>query len=381
MHARIDFVRRGALLVALASLAAGCGLFGAKKPPPSPLPEFAPAAAVITAWRLSVGSGKGTFLQPAVAENAIYAAAANGTVLRVDPVSGAVLWRAEAGGRVTAGVGSDGFRVAVVTVRGELVVFDADGSARWRAQLTSDAIDPPLVGRGLVLVRTTDHRVAAYEADSGKRRWIYSRQLPALTLRAAAEMAFAGDNVLVGFPGGRVVAVSLANGAARWEATISEPRGTTEVERLADVLGPVVVQGGLACAASFQGRVTCADAGTGTLRWSRELAAGAGVASDGRGVYAVDATSQLHAFAIDGASLWRNDRLAHRALTTPLALAGAVAVGDLAGYVHFLTAAEGSFMARVQLDSSAITARPMAWNDNVVVLTSDGTLALLTLRR
>lgn len=382
MQTLIDPTRRAALPVLAALAMAGCGLFGAKKTPPSPLPEFAPTLPVSTAWRVSVGSGRGTFLQPAVTDNAIYAAAANGAVLRVDPASGNVVWRAEAGVRLSAGVGSDGFRVAVVTARGELVVFDADGGARWRAQLTSDAIDPPLVGRGLVIVRSTDHRVAAYEADTGKRRWIYSRQLPALTLRAAAEMAFSGDNVLIGFPGGRLVAVALANGAARWEATIAEPRGTTEVERLADVLGPVAVEGGLACAASFQGRVTCADAATGTLRWSRELSAGAGVARDSRAVYAVDAASQLHAFAVEGgASLWRNDRLAHRALTTPLAVAGAVVVGDLAGHVHFLTAAEGSFMARVQVDSSAITARPMAWNDNVVVLTSDGTLALLAPRR
>jgi outer membrane protein assembly factor BamB len=106
------------------------------------------------------------------------------------------------------------------------------------------------------------------------------------------------------------------------------------------------------------------------------------VARDARGVYAVDAKSQLQAFAVEGgASLWRNDRLSYRQLTTPLAAADLIVVGDLAGYAHFLSAAEGSFVARVQVDSSAITARPMAWNDNVVVLTSDGTLVLLAPRR
>ncbi len=90
----------------------------------------------------------------------------------------------------------------------------------------------------------------------------------------------------------------------------------------------------------------------------------------------------MHAFAADGgASLWRNERLANRELTTPAALPAAVAVGDLAGYIHFLTPAEGSFVARVQVDSSAIVARPLARDDDVVVLTSDGTLALLTTRR
>lgn len=381
---RVAWSRGSAAFLAAtaALLLGGCGLFGEKKTPPSPLPEFQSTLNVGTGWRVTVGSARDALLQPAVTENAIYAAAADGTVLRVDPSSGSVVWRSDVDSRISAGVGSDGFTVAVGTPRGEVVALDADGKVRWRARATSDIIDPPLVGRGLVVVYSTDRRVAAYEAETGKRRWIYSRQLPALTLRGTTEMAFSGDNVLVGFPGGRLVAVALSNGAARWEATVSEPKGTTEVERLADILGPVVVSGGMACATAYQGRVTCADAGSGSLRWSREVQGGAGVGRDARNVYAIDTTSQVHAFAAEGgASLWRNDRLSHRQLTTPLAAGSVTVVGDLDGYVHFLSSSEGSFMARVQIDSSAITARPMAWNDNVVVLTSGGTLALLTPRR
>lgn len=384
MSDRVAWSRGSAAFLAAtaALLLGGCGLFGEKKTPPSPLPEFQSTLNVGTGWRVTVGSARDALLQPAVTENAIYAAAADGTVLRVDPSSGNVVWRSDVDSRISAGVGSDGFTVAVGTPRGEVVALDADGKVRWRARATSDIIDPPLVGRGLVVVYSTDRRVAAYEAETGKRRWIYSRQLPALTLRGTTEMAFSGDNVLVGFPGGRLVAVALSNGAARWEATVSEPKGTTEVERLADILGPVVVSGGMACATAYQGRVTCADAGSGSLRWSREVQGGAGVGRDARNVYAIDTTSQVHAFAAEGgASLWRNDRLSHRQLTTPLAAGSVTVVGDLDGYVHFLSSSEGSFMARVQIDSSAITARPMAWNDNVVVLTSGGTLALLTPRR
>jgi outer membrane protein assembly factor BamB len=375
---------RPALAAAAAAslLLAGCGLFDDKKTPPSPLPEFQSTLNVDSGWRLSIGSARGTYLQPAVAENALYAANAGGAVLRVDPASGREVWRTDIGSRISAGVGADGFTVAVATPRGEVVALDADGAIRWRAQVSSDVLSPPLVGRGMVIVRSTDHRLSAFEADSGKRRWVFSRQLPPLTLRSSTEMAFAGDNVLVGYPGGRVVAVALANGAVRWETVVSEPKGTTEVERLADVLGPIAVDGGLACAASFQGRVICADAGSGALRWARELSAGGGVARDARAVYAVDARSQAHAFGTGGgASLWRNDRLTFRQLTTPLALPAAVVVGDLEGYVHFLSPAEGSLLARVRVDSSPIVARPMAWNDSAVVLTTDGTLALLAPQR
>ena len=379
---RAGVLGRWSIALAAAALLAGCGLFGEKKTPPSPLPEFQSRLNVGTAWRLSIGSARDGFLQPAVAENGLYAATGSGTVLRVDPASGSPVWRTEVGARISAGVGADGFTVAVATPRGEVIALDADGTIRWRAQVSSDVISPPLVGRGVVVVRSTDHRLSAFDAETGKRRWVFNRQLPPLTLRASTEMAFAGDNVLVGYPGGRLVAVALANGAARWEAAVSEPRGTTEVERLADVLGPLAVAGGLVCAASFQGRVMCADEASGSLRWARELSAGGGVARDSRAVYVVDAVSQVQAFAVDGgASLWRNDGLTHRQLTTPLALPGAVIVGDLEGYVHFLSPAEGSLLARVRLDSSPIVARPMAWNDSAVVLTTDGTLALLAPQR
>lgn len=379
-----DLLARGlgrAVLAGVVALVAACGTSreGSK---PAELADFKPSLIVRSAWRVDAGRARGAPLQPAVLENAIFTAAADGTVLRVAPATGRVEWRVDAGAPLSAGVGSDGFVIAVGTPRGEVLAFGADGKPLWRAQASSDIQAPPLVGRGLVIVRSTDHRVTAYEADSGKRRWSFARTPPPLTLRAPSDMAFAGDNVVIGLPGGRLVAVALSNGAARWEAAVSESKGTTEVERLADVIGALAVDARDVCAAAFQGRITCVDAGNGNLRWSRDLAAGAGVALDARQAYAVDAGGTVAAFAREGgASVWRNTQLANRRPSSPLALPSAVVVGDFAGFVHFLQPADGSFAARVTLDGSAIAATPRPWADGVVVLTQDGTLALLTVER
>jgi outer membrane protein assembly factor BamB len=329
-----------------------------------------------------VGSGRSFVLQPAVLENAIYAAAANGVVVRIQPDTGKVVWRTDLDVNISAGVGSDGLTVAVATPRGEVVALGPDGKQLWRAQASSDVTERPLVGRGLVIVRSTDHRVAAFEADSGKRRWFFQRQQPPLTLRVPTEMSFAGDNVLVGFPGGKLVALALANGATRWEVTISEPKGTTEVERLADVVGPVAVNGGEVCAASFQGRIACGDATNGNLRWARELSAAAGPAPGARLVFAVDARSDVYAFGREGgANQWRNDKMKNRALTTPLALQRAVVMGDLKGYVHFLDPENGEVRARYEVGDGAIVARPQKWADGVIVQSQGGSLAFLMLGR
>jgi outer membrane protein assembly factor BamB len=345
------------------------------------LPLKAPLP-VQTAWRNDVGSSRGFALQPAVVENAIYAASSSGVVSRYAPDSGKRLWETDVSAPISAGVGSDGLVIVVATPRGEVIALGPDGKQLWRAQVTSDVIERPLVGKGLVVVRSTDHRVVAFESDSGRRRWFFQRQQPPLTLRASTEMVFSGDNVLVGFPGGRLTALALSNGASRWEAPISEPKGTTEVERLADVVGPIEVSGRDFCAASFQGRIGCGDASNGTLRWAREFSAGSGPAASEKLVYAVDAKSHVYAYGREGgANQWRNNQLQNRALTTPLVLDRAIVVGDLMGFVHFLAPDTGDLIARTEVGDGAIVTRPQKWADGIVVQTQGGTLALLTLGR
>jgi outer membrane protein assembly factor BamB len=381
------FVERSALAAALLLLAS-CSvwdwMFKTENPATKPveLTEIKDALGVQATWRLSVGSGKGLYLQPAVLENAVYVASADGALSRLAPATGQVVWRSEVGGRIGAGVGSDGQTVAVVTVRGEVLAYDAEGKSVWRAQAPSDVASAPLVGRGLVVVRSTDHRISAFEADSGKRRWQYVRSAPPLALRGAPELIFAGDNVLAGFPGGRLVALALTNGAPRWEVTVSEPKGTTEVERLADVVGAIAVSGGDACAASYQGRAMCANFSNGNVRWSREFLASAGVARDATRLYGVDNKAHVAAFmAESGANLWRNEQLTNRGLTSPAATTRAVAAGDAFGYMHYFALNDGVLVGRTRVDDSPIVATPRRWADGLIVQTQGGTVALLTAAR
>ncbi len=381
MRTPLDPSRRWALLAGAAVvLIAGCSSTS-NTPKPAELADFKPTLKLRTQWRVSVGDGRGAPLQPAVLENAVYAAASNGALLRVAPATGEIVWRTDTNARLTSGVGSDGFVVAVGTQRGELLTFGADGKPGWRTQLSSDILATPLVGRGVVVVRSTDQRITAYEADSGKRRWSFSRTPPPLTLRTTSDMAFVGDNVIVGLPGGRIVALALSNGAARWEAVVAEPKGATEVERLADVVGTVAVDGRDVCAAAFQGRIACFDNSNGNLRWARDFAAGAGVSIEGSRVYAVDAAGTVAAHARDGgASLWRNAKLAYRNLSSPLALPNAVLVGDYKGYLHALLPDSGEFGARLSLDG-AITAAPRRWANGAILQTQGGSLAFVTVER
>ena len=293
------------------------------------------------------------------------------------PTSGQSVWRSDVKTRLSAGVGSDGFTVAVASARGEIIALGADGKELWRTQVGGEMRSPPLVGRGLVVVRSTDYRITALDAASGKRRWAYQRANVPLTLRSLTEMVYAGDVVIAGFPSGRLVALNAANGAVRWDVAVSEPRGATEVERLADVVGAPLV---LATKCAQRLTRVAWDASmprNGSLRWSSEISAGAGPTADERRVYVVDAKSNVVAFnRAAGSTAWRQDKLMHRDLSAPLALRRAIVTGDFAGVVHLLSPEDGAFVARVPLPAEVV-ATPRALGGGAVVQARDGTVALI----
>jgi len=368
--------RTAGRVVLLACLVAACSSTS-KSEEPAALTEIKSPLSIHVAWRVHVGDGRRIFLQPAVTQNAVYAAAADGHLYRLEPDTGREVWRVRVPASLGAGVGSDGFVVAVAGQRGEVFGYGADGKPLWQKQVPSDVVTPPLVGHGLVIVRSTDQAITAFDAETGQQKWIFRRATPPLALRASTEMVFSGDNVIAGFPGGRLVAVALDNGASRWDSAVSEPKGATEVERLADVIGSIGLADNQVCAASYQGRVACFDAASGDQQWAREMSAEAGVAIDGPELLGVDAASTIQAFSLaGGAPRWSCKTLAYRGLSSPGAGERWVAVGDREGYVHFVDTSNGKLLGRVSLDGQ-IVAAPQQSGGGLLVQTQSGEVALL----
>ena len=134
-----------------------------------------------------------------------------------------------------------------------------------------------------------------------------------------------------------------------------------------------VTDGRQVCAAAYQGRIACFGTTKGELIWSRDFSSVSGVTMDTRNIYASDEKSAVVAHDRgNGANLWKQDKLYGRNVTAP-ALAGRyLAVGDLQGYVHFLSREDGSFVARVATDGSPIIAQPLSFDDNIIVQTLKG---------
>jgi outer membrane protein assembly factor BamB len=366
------------VLAAIAMLS-GCSLFSSKKEmnPPAPLVEFKQSLRTQTVWTASVGKAGSFQFSPVYANDSVFAAGADGTVVRLNAATGQTVWRINAGS-LTAGVGSDGNVVAVVGDKGAVQAFDANGKSLWKASAPTEVLSAPAVGYGLVIVRSIDNSITAFDADNGTRRWSIQRPLPSLTLRTAPGIALDAQTAYVALPGGRLSALALNNGGPRWEVVVGDQRGTTELERIADVSGVPALGVRDVCAVAHQGRIGCFDVGNGNVRWGKEFSSDSGVTLDDRFVFSADEKGGVTEFARDtGASMWRNAKLAYRRLSAPIAVGKAVAVGDYQGYIHFLSRDDGSFVARTSTDGSPIQVTPIAAGQNVVFQTQAGTLVAL----
>jgi len=372
-------VARAAALAVAAALLAGCFGGAAGGPKPAPLEPLAQAAEPRRLWRASIGGADEFQFSPARVGDAVYAASRAGEVVQLDSADGRERWAVSLDARLSGGVGADERTVAVGTDRAEVLALEArDGKLRWRARVSSEVLAAPRPAGELILVRSADSRVHALGASDGKRRWVYQRTPAPLTLRAPRGLAVLGDLVFAGFSGGKLVALSVDSGAVRWEATVALPKGATELERVTDVIGDPAVIGKEVCAAAFQGRVACFDAASGTQLWARELSSVTGVSVDARYAYVSDEHGAVHALdRSNGRSLWKQDRLAHRQLSLPLPVGGAIVVGDFEGYLHFLARDSGAFLARAPTDGSAVRSAPLALDGGFVVQTQDGGLYAL----
>jgi outer membrane protein assembly factor BamB len=359
---------------ALAGALVGAALVGCSsdKPPPKPLEAFAPKIAGRMVWSQRV-DGVTFPLSVAVNGNVFTVAGDDGTVLAFDAQNGRELWRAGVGNRISAGVGSDGRFAAVVTRGTELVVVEA-GRIVWRKELGLRVSQAPLVAGERVFVLAVDRSVHAFDVLDGRRLWTSRRPGDPLTLSQTGTLLPFKDTLLVG-QGPRLAGLDPLRGSVRWEVAVATPRGTNEVERLADLVGPASRFGNVICARAFQSAVGCIDAERGTLAWTKTIGGTQGVAADEQYVFGADASDRLTAWRIGtGEQAWSSDALLYRGLSAPLTTGKTVVFGDVEGNVIWLGRDQGELLLRLTTDGTAVATAPVLAGTTLLVATRGGGL-------
>ncbi len=352
------------------------------RPKMAPLAELKSNISTKILWQANIGSSGPMVFSPAVVGNGVYAAARDGTVARLDAANGGQLWRVNAGAQLSGGVGASTTLVAVGSSEGEVIGIDAsNGGIRWRANVSSEVLAAPVVTGDVVVVRAADSRIFALDAVDGRRRWVYQRAVPALTVRSSAGLVVRENVAYVGFAGGRLAAIALGNGGLRWESAVAQPKGATELERVADVVGLPWVADREVCAVAYQGRVACFDATNGQSLWARNMSSTNGLSADARYLFVTDDRGAVHALdRSNGTSFWKQDRFFLRNLTVPFPSGRQIVAADVQGFVHIMDRENGNLIGRVTTDSSGVAASIVALPDGLLVQTKSGGLYAISLQ-
>ncbi|MFC2970776.1 outer membrane protein assembly factor BamB [Azotobacter bryophylli] len=374
-----------ALVLGLAALVVGCSSKDTKELPPAELPKFTAEVQLKEEWSRSVGVGQGktyNMLQPAVDGDTIFAADVEGKIVALDRYTGKVRWSKNLKRPISGAVGAGYGQVLVGTLQGEVISLDsASGEEQWRTRVTSEVLAAPATNGDVVVVQTQDDRLIALEAASGNHRWIYESTPAVLTLRGTSTPIVTNQLAIAGLSSGKVIALDTRRGLPIWEQRVAIPTGRSELERVVDIDGNLLLSGGTLYVSAYQGRVEALDLESGRPLWQREASSYGGVAQGYGSVYVSLASGTVEAIDERSSSaLWSNDALARRQLSTPAVFSSYVAVGDKEGYLHLLSQVDGRFVGRIHVDRHGLRARPLVVGDWLYAYGNGGELVALTIR-
>ncbi|MBW2942587.1 outer membrane protein assembly factor BamB [Zhongshania aquimaris] len=330
---------------------------------PAKLTDFKAEKKLKEVWSYSLGDGQAEAyhrITPVIDGDEIFIASSNGKMAALKKSSGKKVWKKSYDLRIAGGVGVSGTLLFIGTSDGEVVAIDRiSGDIVWRVAVNSEVLAAPQSNGSVVVVQTYAGEVQGLNFDDGKLLWSYASQVPRLTLRGTSTPKVVGDIAMIGFANGRVIAFDIENGSELWEQRISVPQGSTEIERLVDVDGRLLVMedGQTVVATGYQGQVMAIDIRSGRPLWVKDTSSYVGATDNLGKVFVVTSDGSVNAIDDNGqGALWTQTVLARRELTEPVAFEGAIGVGDFEGYLHMLAREDGHLLARTKVDGDGLRA-------------------------
>lgn len=341
-------------------------------------------------------------LPPVVMDGNVSVANIAGEVSLLSGLNGKLIWRHNLNEPITGGPGIGEELLYVGTQGAEIVALDKkDGTERWRTSVPSEMLSKPLVVKNSIYVQTIDGKISSINAKTGSLNWVYSHDTPKLTLRGTTSPIMIGSQVVSGFADGKLVSLSASTGEKNWETTIVTPHGRTDLERIADIDGELQAHDGIIYVIGYQGRIAAVSSLNGSVQWSRKMSSYNGLSINNGQIFLGDIDGQIWALdARTGATLWKQNKLMGREISTPVVVNSTVAVADFDGYVHWLSMADGQLVARQslgelweenypttydsiydELESKKIhrlvSTKPIVLNETLIVRDNEGALAAL----
>lgn len=369
-------IRISAVLICLVmgSLLSGCA---AKRTIPT-VPKLTSSIGIKTVWTNNTSQSEYAQFAPQLLEAEIIDAG-DKQIKIIDAEKGITRKEIKLKKKMASGIGTNGNLFVVASNKGEVYTYNRNGELVWQNQASSEVLAPAVLSNdGYVIIRTIDGRITAYAQEDGKQVWQFMRPVPALALRNYAPVTAVGGLVFAGLANGQLVALAEKNATVIWEGQVAIPKGATELERAVDVLARPLIVDQAVCVVAYQGKVGCFEGVSGTPIWTKEMASGSDLATDGQALFGVTSKAEVLAFDVgNGASLWQMDKLKGRELGAPVVFGQYIVFGDMEGYVYFLNKASGEIEGIRRVVRAPIRQQPIVHNDMVLIKSTKGHLVAL----
>lgn len=349
-------------------------------PKPRPMLEIKNNSKYKLGWakkNLSTLDGSNSFIAVEL-DGAVFAADSEG-IYKLEPTDGSVISHFRLQRKLSSGIAVSSNNLFVATLGGFLVAVDRiSGKTAWQVKLPTIAFEAPQVSGDIVVVRTSDSQLLAYNINDGGLLWVFNKQHPQLMLKVTNSFQIISNQVIaVGLPGGRLALINLRTGTLIWELVIAAPDGATELDRVTDIAMRPVVDDKSLCVASYNGKIACIDIFSRNIIWEKPFSSSQGLVIDEQKVYAVDQNGIIYAFdKSSGHQFWQNNTMQYRGLGIPFLLGEAVVAVDKDGYIHVFDRNDGKEISRIKSTLTKAIGYPLTRN-NGVILQANGTVALI----
>ncbi|KAA3645585.1 MAG: hypothetical protein DWP95_04045, partial [Proteobacteria bacterium] len=226
-----------------------------------------------------------------------------------------------------------------------------------------------------VVIRSLDGRIYGLGINNGERQWLFSSEVPNLTLRGTSTPLAKGGRLYVGLDNGDVVALNIMDGVVMWQQNVVNNQGKTEIDRLSDIDGDMGVVATDLYVSSAANKTLAVATESGQLLWRNNHGSSSGVTVSRRFIYLADNNSVVRQIDRSNGELgWVIEDFINRELSRPVFYLGDLVFTDLAGYVHVIDAFTGKILNRKQMGKNHFFGSPVVDGNIIYTYNKDGTL-------
>ncbi|MSQ56083.1 MAG: outer membrane protein assembly factor BamB [Limnohabitans sp.] len=346
---------------------------GSPRPQPTELGPIKVAQEFQQLWTANLGRSVNLLQMIANVNGKIAFASDSGVVAVIDSSSGKELFRTQLPVKISAAMGFEGKRLALVSQNNELIVLE-EGAIKWRFTLEAQVYTAPLVAGERVFVLLANRTIQSFDGATGRVLWTQKRTGETLVLQQQGVLMPFQNTLVTGYSG-RLAALNPDTGVSLWETTLAVPRGINDLERLVDLVGRASRQGDSICVRVFQAQVGCVNARRGEFLWARPSVGIQGIDGNADVLFTTESNGVVLAWdRKNGERIWDTDRLKYRNLTAPLFTPKAIVIGDNGGNIYLLSPKDGSLLNRIQTKSDGFASPPTSIDNGFVILTASGNL-------